>query len=55
MPAGIILRPPEERPAVAGIALPGRPAKAPGRAPETTGTLPVVAFGEDAVRVASDE
>ena len=55
VPAEIIVRLLEERPAITGITLPGMPANAPGMAPEKTGTLRVFAFGEDGVSVFSDE
>lgn len=55
VPAEIIARLLEERPAITGITLPGMPANAPGMAPEKTGTLRVFAFSEDGVSVFSDE
>jgi hypothetical protein len=55
VPAGIIRRLLDERPAITGITLPGMPANAPGMAPEKTGTLRVYAFGPDGVSVYSDE
>lgn len=55
VPAEIIVRLLEERPAITGITLPGMPANAPGMAAEKTGTLRVFAFREDGVSVYSDE
>ena len=55
VPAEIIRRLLDERPAVTGITLPGMPANAPGMAPEKTGTLKVYAFGPEGVSVYSDE
>ena len=55
VPAEIIARLLEERPAITGITLPGMPANAAGMAPEKTGTLRVFAFSEDGVSVYSDE
>ena len=55
VPAEIIVRLLEERPAITGITLPGMPANAPGMAPEKTGTLRIFAFSEDGVSVFSDE
>lgn len=55
VPAEIIVRLLEERPAITGITLPGMPAHAPGMAPEKTGTLRVYSFGPDGVGVFSDE
>lgn len=55
VPAEIIRRLLEERPAITGITLPGMPANAPGMAPEKTGTLRVYAFGPNGVSVFSDE
>lgn len=55
VPAEIIARLLEERPAIIGITLPGMPANAPGMAPEKSGTLRIFAFSEDGVSVFSDE
>lgn len=55
VPAEIIERLLEERPAITGITLPGMPANAPGMAPAKTGTLKVYSFGPDGVGVYSDE
>jgi hypothetical protein len=55
VPAGIIERLLDERPAITGITLPGMPANAPGMAPAKTGTLRVYSFGPDGVGVYSDE
>ena len=55
VPAEIIVRLLEERPAITGITLPGMPANAPGMAPEKTGTLRIFAFSPDGVSVFSNE
>ena len=55
VPAEIIRRLLDERPAISGITLPGMPANAPGMAPAKTGTLKVYAFGPEGVSVFSDE
>lgn len=55
VPAEIIRRLLDERPAITGLTLPGMPANAPGMAPEKTGTLKVYAFGLEGVSVFSDE
>lgn len=55
VPAEIIRRLLDERPAITGITLPGMPANAPGMAPEKKGTLRVYAFGPEGVSVFSDE
>lgn len=55
VPAEIITRLLEERPAITGITLPGMPANAPGMAPQKTGTLKVYSFGPQGVGVYSDE
>ena len=55
VPAEIIVRLLEERPAITGITLPGMPANAPGMAPDKTGTLRIFAFSADGVSVFSDE
>lgn len=55
VPAEIIRRLLDERPAITGITLPGMPANAPGMATEKTGTLRVYAFGPEGVSVFSDE
>ncbi|HET7408644.1 MAG TPA: DUF411 domain-containing protein [Paracoccaceae bacterium] len=55
VPADIIRRLLDERPAITGITLPGMPANAPGMAPEKTGTLRTYAFGPEGVSVFSDE
>ncbi len=55
VPAEIIRRLLDERPAITGLTLPGMPANAPGMAPEKTGTLKVYAFGPEGVSVFSDE
>lgn len=55
VPAEIIRRLLDERPAITGITLPGMPANAPGMAPEKTGTLKVYGFGPEGVSVFSEE
>lgn len=55
VPAEIIERLLEERPAITGITLPGMPGNAPGMAATKTGTLKVYSFGPDGVGVYSDE
>ncbi|HEX9856964.1 MAG TPA: DUF411 domain-containing protein [Paracoccaceae bacterium] len=55
VPAEIIQRLLDERPAIAGITLPGMPANAPGMAPAKTGKLRIYSFGPDGVAVYSDE
>jgi len=55
VPAEIIERLLEERPAITGITLPGMPANAPGMAERKTGTLRTYAFGPDGVAVYADE
>ena len=55
VPAEIIRRLLDERPAITGITLPGMPANAPGMAPEKTETLRIYGFGPDGVSVFSDE
>jgi len=55
VPAEIIERLLEERPAITGITLPGMPANAPGMAERKTGTLRTYAFGPKGVEVYADE
>lgn len=55
VPAEIITRLLEERPAITGITLPGMPMNAPGMAAQKSGRLKVYSFGPDGVGVYSDE
>lgn len=55
VPAEVIARLLEERPAINGITLPGMPANAPGMATKKTGILKVYAFGPRGVSLYSNE
>lgn len=55
VPADIIERLLNERPAITGITVPGMPANAPGMAWEKTGTLKTYAFGKGGISVYADE
>lgn len=55
VPAEIITRLLDERPAITGITLPGMPMNAPGMAAQKSGTLKVYSFGPEGVGVYSDE